>query len=135
MITEYGPASGTRLTRADTGKASAVGAQWRALRLTSSCARLCIDTQQVMAMRILGMGGAWRLASDERDLMVREKVPAFTEAILSAAFLSLSGASPDRVMEAYVQPISDAARRNRTRLASKGPRPIGMFGQTSFRQN
>jgi hypothetical protein len=104
-----------------TGLERSAGTFWVAVAL----AQLAYDAHTVMTMRMLGMGGAWRLADNERDRMVREKAPALTEAMLGAFFLGLSGRQPEQIAAAYMQPFSDAARRNRARLEDNGPSRFG----------
>lgn len=86
-----------------------------------ACAQLTADTQSVMTMRLLGLGGAWSVAPDENRLMVDEKLPAFTEALVAGTLTALSGRAPDRVMCAILDPLSRKARSNRLRLAEAGP--------------
>lgn len=89
-------------------------------------AQLTADTQVVMAMRIMGLSGAWHVPDDENTEMVAEKMPAFTEAIVSGALTAWAGRGPDRVMKAVLDPISEKASANRERLVDHGPR---LFGQ------
>ncbi|QBF32721.1 antifreeze protein [Thalassococcus sp. S3] len=88
-------------------------------------AQLAIDAQTVVAMRMMGMGGAWSLPKSERHEMISEKAPAFTEAMVASALTAWAGGGPDRVMQAAIEPISKKARKNRTRLARRGPRRFG----------
>lgn len=92
----------------------------------ATLAQLTADTQVVMAMRILGMSGAWQVPDSEHADMVSEKMPAFTEAFVSATLTAWAGRGPDRVMKAVVEPISEKASANRERLTDHGPR---FFGQ------
>jgi hypothetical protein len=88
-------------------------------------AQLAVDTNSVVTMRMMGMGGTWSVPDSEASDMIREKAPAFTEAMMSGALAAWSGRGPDRVMQAAIEPISEAARLNRTRLAQRGPKLFG----------
>ncbi len=87
-----------------------------------SCAQLAVDSQTVVAMRVMGLAGARAVPEGERDRMLSEKVPAFTEAMVSGALTAWAGRGPDRVLSAVIEPISTEARANRARL-SKFARP------------
>lgn len=91
-------------------------------RLWWTLAHLASDSQLVVAMRLMGLGGLWAVPRGEAADMVREKSPAFTEAALSAVLTALKGRAPAQVMQAAVDPISDRARANRARLTQCGPR-------------
>ena len=97
-------------------RANEVGHLWLSL------AQLAWDSQSVVAMRMMGLSGTWTLSRDEHQDMIREKLPAYTEAMVAAGLAAVSGHSPDRVMHAALVPISDKARDNRQRLARNGPR-------------
>jgi len=58
--------------------------------------------------------------------MMTEKLPAFTEAMVAGVITAWSGASPERVGRATLEPLSDTARSNRVRLAQYGPRLPGL---------
>lgn len=91
-----------------------------------SCAQLAADTQSVIAMRVMGMGGAWNVAQDEGRAMLREKIPAFTEAMIAGSLSVAAGKRPDQVIRATLDPLSDTARLNRLRLFHNGPRLPGL---------
>jgi hypothetical protein len=87
--------------------------------------RLVDDAQWVLTMRLLGLSGGWSMPEDERDAMIREKLPAFTEAALSGTFAAMSGRSPAHVVRETLEPISSKASANRARLQDSGPRLFG----------
>lgn len=91
-----------------------------------SYTQLAADSQRVVVMRMMGLSGAWSVPRSETSDMMAEKLPAFTEAIVSGALAAWSGAHPERVMRATLEPISDTARDNRVRLARYGPRLPGL---------
>lgn len=90
-----------------------------------SLAQLNADAQSVVVMRLMGLSGAWNVPASEKTEMISEKLPAFTESLMSGTLTALSGRGPDRVMQAVLAPISEKASANRTRLADHGPRFFG----------
>ena len=97
----------------------------RILDLTQAwCTGLGIlsDAQSVITMRLMGLGGAWDIPDGEHNLMFQEKIPAFTEGLVAGTKSALAYATPEQVMQAMINPISDSARNNRTRLAKLGPK-------------
>ncbi|SFT48411.1 hypothetical protein [Sedimentitalea nanhaiensis] len=94
----------------------------------NSVAQMTVDTQCIVAMRLWGMSGTWSVPPGECDEMIREKAPAFTEALVAGVLTALNGRGPDRVMQAVIGPLSDRTIANRARLADRGPRCFG-FGQ------
>lgn len=91
-------------------------------RLCWDVAQLLADSHSVVAMRTLGLSGAWSVPREENETMIAEKASVFTEAFLSGTYTALSGHGPDRVMQAAIAPISQKASANRQRLAQCGPR-------------
>ncbi|MCV6586086.1 MAG: hypothetical protein OIF47_11175 [Marinibacterium sp.] len=89
------------------------------MRLGWAGACLTADSQQVIAMRMLGFGGYWPVAKDEGQRMVNEKASAFTEAVLTNFYLTLSGDAPGRIASETFAPLSRAARDNRIRLSGR----------------
>jgi len=94
--------------------------------LWMSCIQLAADSHSVVAMRLMGMGGAWSTPRDEASAMMTEKIPAFTEAFVAGTLSALSGDQPERVGRVTLEPLSDTARNNRVRLAQYGPRLPGL---------
>lgn len=93
----------------------------RTMHMWVACGRLVADVQSVMAMRLLGLGGAWQVDPAETRVMVEEKLPAFTEAMVGGALCAVAGRRPDEVAWALIEPFSDKARSNRQRLLQQGP--------------
>jgi hypothetical protein len=83
--------------------------------------QLISDSHSVMALRIMGLSGAWSLPEGENSQMIQEKLPAFTEAAVAGALTAMSGRGPDRVMQALIAPISEKANANRLRLTGREP--------------
>lgn len=87
-------------------------------------ARLTTDSQQVIALRMLGMlglKGGLAEQHEENSRMVAEKTPAFLRAWSAAQQAALQGKTPDAVMRAYLGPLTSKASANRRRLAGRGP--------------
>ena len=89
--------------------------------LWMACARLCSDSQGVVAMRLMGMSGAWSMPRGETQAMLDEKAPAFTEAMVAGTISALSGHPPEKVGHATIEPLSSRARNNHERLIKCGP--------------
>ena len=83
---------------------------------------LMVETQTVMAYRMLGMAGVWSVTPHEKKRMVDEKGPAFMEAMLAGTMTAARGQSPDKVMRATMAPLSRKTASNRKRLAKRGPK-------------
>ncbi len=86
-----------------------------------SYATLITEAHSVVAYRLLGMGGAWSVPRGENHAMLREKGPAFTEAMVASTMTAIKGGAPDKIMAAAIKPLSKKARSNRKRLARRGP--------------
>lgn len=80
---------------------------------------LAFEAQAVIAMRVLGMSGAWPVGKSENRKMLSEKPPAFAKAATAAARKAVSGARADQVLTAAVKPLTQTARANRKRLAAR----------------
>lgn len=83
--------------------------------------QLLDDTHYVLTARLLGLSGILAMPDGERQTMMSEKLPAFTEAALSGTFTALSGGSPDRIVRDTLEPISSKASANRARLQRRDP--------------
>lgn len=88
-------------------------------RLWWGMACMLSDSQQVAALRLLGLSGLWPVAADEHRAMWREKPPAFAGAMLAGLYATLNGRAPLQVMAASMDPISSTARANRLRLTGR----------------
>ena len=79
-----------------------------------------IESQAVIAMRLMGMAGVWSVTPSEDSRMVTEKVHALTEAATQSTRVALSGGAPHKVAEAAIRPIRRATRANLRRLGKRG---------------
>lgn len=82
------------------------------------------DVQTVMALRLMGLAGAWTMPPGEALRMVAEKPPAFAQAWAAWQKAVLSGADWDASNRAFSAPLSRKARGNRTRLTRAHRRTI-----------
>ncbi len=86
-----------------------------------SYATLITEAHSVVAYRLMGMGGAWSVPRGENHAMLREKGPAFTEAMVASTMTAIKGGAPDKIMAAAIKPLSKKARANRKRLGPTRP--------------
>jgi len=91
------------------------------LRLWFRAGFMMFEAQSVIAMRLMGMAGVWRVSPDEPARMVGEKQIAAVEGASAAARAAVKGKNPARVVEAAITPASRQTARNVKRLARRGP--------------
>lgn len=97
-----------------------LGTPAEAVRLALQSSMMLAEANMVIAMRVMGMGGMWRVTPAENTRMVQEKTDA---AIASTAAMSraiMAGQSPAKVALAAMKPLRDKTRANATRLAKRG---------------
>ncbi len=97
-----------------------LGTPAEAMRLALQSSMMLAEANMVIAMRVMGMGGMWRVTPAENTRMVQEKTDA---AIASGAAMSraiMAGQSPAKVALAAMKPLRDKTRANATRLAKRG---------------
>lgn len=93
--------------------------QNEAMRLALESGMMIAEANMVIAMRLMGMGGMWRVTPTENARMVQEKSDV---AIASGAAMSramLAGHSPAKVALAAMKPVRDKTRANATRLTKR----------------
>jgi len=86
------------------------------LSLQSQMTTLMLDTQTVMALRLMGMSGAIPARRGENNRMVAEKAPAMVDAYTAGAKAAMAGRTPDQIISAVMAPLSKKVRANRKRL-------------------
>jgi hypothetical protein len=86
------------------------------LNLQAQMTTLMMDTQTVMALRLMGMSGAIPAKKGENDRMISEKGPAIVDAYAAGAKAMMAGSTPDQVMSAAMAPLSKKVSANRKRL-------------------
>lgn len=79
------------------------------------------EAQMVIAMRMMGMAGLWRVTPSENARMSSEKFTAFGQSAMAASTALVTGKSPAQVTEAALKPIARTTRSNVKRLARRGP--------------
>jgi hypothetical protein len=91
------------------------------LHLSMQTTRMMAEAQMVIAMRLAGMAGGWRVTPDENTRMVQEKSTAMVQSAMAAGRAIAAGASPERVALAALKPVRAKTRANVARLARRGP--------------
>lgn len=94
--------------------------QNEAMRLALQSGMMLAEANMVIVMRVMGMGGMWRVSPAENARMVQEKTDA---AVASGAAMSraiMAGQSPAKVALAGMKPVRDKTRANASRLAKRG---------------
>lgn len=77
---------------------------------------LMLETQTVMALRLLAMGGVIPAQPGENARMVSEKGPAMAKSFMAASEAMMRGQAPAQIMNAGLAPVSRRVRSNRRRL-------------------
>lgn len=96
------------------------GTPAEAIRLAMQSGMMMAEANMVIGMRLMGMGGMWRVTPAENTRMVQEKTDA---AIASGAAMTramMAGQSPAKVALAGMKPVRAKTRANATRLAKRG---------------
>ncbi len=91
------------------------------MRAGTQTALLAWESQMVIAMRLMGMAGAWSVLPSEDRRMVAEKPPALAEAAMAAGRAAMSGKRPDQVGTAWARSLRGTTGPNMRRLARRGP--------------
>ncbi len=86
------------------------------LALHASMTTLMIETQTVMALRLLGMAGAIPARRGENNRMVSEKGPAMAKSYAAASAAVMAGQRPDQILTAAIAPLNRKVHANRKRL-------------------
>ncbi len=93
-----------------------------AIRLMTQSSMMLAEANMVIAMRLMGMGGAWRVTRSENARMVDEKHDAALAAGQAMARAVMAGASPAKVALAGLKPVRARTRANAARLGKRGPK-------------
>lgn len=92
-----------------------------AMRLAMQSGMMMAEANMVIAMRLMGMGGMWRVTPAENARMVQEKTDAAVASGAAMTRAMMAGHSPAKVALAGVKPLRAKTRANATRLAKRGP--------------
>jgi hypothetical protein len=95
--------------------------QAETMRLAMQTTLMMAEAQQVIAMRLMGMAGGWRVTPAENARMMNEKSSAMFAAGKAASLALIAGASPQGVALAALKPVRAKTRANAARLARRGP--------------
>ncbi|MGQ0566026.1 MAG: antifreeze protein [Gemmobacter sp.] len=96
-----------------------------AMRLAFQSTMMLHEAQMVIAMRLMGLGGGWRVAPSENARMVTEKAQAMVASGMAAGRAVAAGASPQGVALAALKPVRTRTRANARRLTKAGPKFSG----------
>ena len=80
-------------------------------------ARLGLEAQMVIGLRLMGLAGCWTLPAAETTRMFTEKQAAFTKAGLAVGEAALKGGSGDTLLRAGVKPLRAKTGANVKRLS------------------
>ncbi len=94
-------------------------AAFRMWRLGAETGALVFEAQSVVAMRMLGLAGLWRMHPSEPMRMVAEKPAAFLSSAGAVANATLAGKAPEQVAAAALKPYRRKTRSNSRRLARR----------------
>jgi len=86
---------------------------------------MLVEAQMVIAMRLMGFGGFWRLGPGEEQRMWAEKLEAAQQSGAALAGALMAGATPARAVKAAIKPIRARTKSNVRRLAGRGPKTVG----------
>ena len=92
------------------------------MRLGLQTATMAAEAQMVIAMRLIGMAGGWKVSPGENRRMVSEKSAAMLASSVAAGRAMMAGAGPGGVTLAALKPIRAGTRANAKRLALRGPK-------------
>ncbi|WP_334194099.1 antibiotic ABC transporter [Pararhodobacter sp.] len=90
-------------------------------RLSLETSLMTLQAQQVVAMRMLGLMGAWRTRDGEAARMMTEKLDALGEATLGMGKALALAQSPLHVAEAALAPYARRTSANHRTLSRRGP--------------
>lgn len=87
-------------------------------------ARIGLEAQAVIALRLAGMAGLWNTPKGENSRMVQEKAEAAIEAGQAVTLAALAGKGPAQVLQAGMDEIGKHTAGNMKRLARRGPKRV-----------
>ncbi len=85
-------------------------------------ARMTMESQMVIGMRLAGLAGLWNTRPDEITRMYAEKQTAMVQSVMAGARVMANGGAPDAVVQAALKPIRRRTRANARRLSKRGLR-------------
>ena len=91
----------------------------QSVRLWTQVARMAIESQMVIGLRMAGMMGFIAQSPGEPFRMVAEKQAAASESLFAMARVAGRGANPERIMSAALRPYGKRTRANTRRLGRR----------------
>lgn len=88
------------------------------MRLMSQFARMAIEANMVIGLRMAGMMGLMAQAPGEPFRMVAEKQAALSESVMAMASAGMRGHSAERMLSAGLRPYGRRTRANSRRLSA-----------------
>lgn len=90
------------------------------VRLASQFARMAIEAQMVIGLRVAGMMGLMTQSPNEPFTMVAEKQAAMSESMFAMMRAGMTGQSTERLLSAGLRPYGRRTRANSRRLSVVG---------------
>ncbi len=94
----------------------------QAMRLATQSTLMMAEAQRVIAMRVAGMAGGWKVSADEDTRMVAEKQQAAIASGQAMIKAAARGGSAGAVALAGMKPVRTRTRANNSRLTKSGPK-------------
>lgn len=91
-------------------------------RIAVELARIGLESQTVIALRMAGLMGLWPTDTAELGRMVAEKPRVAAQALGAASRAAQGGAAPDAVVSAALRPIQRRTAANLRRLRKLDPK-------------
>lgn len=88
------------------------------VRLASQFARMAIEANMVIGMRMAGMMGLMVQSPGEPFRMIAEKQAALSESMMAMASAGMRGHSAERMLSAGLRPYGRRTRANSRRLSA-----------------
>lgn len=88
------------------------------VRLASQFARMAIEANMVIGMRMAGMMGLMVQSPGEPFRMIAEKQAALSESMMAMASAGMRGHSAERMLSAGLRPYGRRTRANSRRLST-----------------
>ena len=96
-----------------------------AMRVAMQSGMMMAEANMVIAMRLMGMGGMWRVTPSENARMVKEKSDAAVASGAAMMRAVMAGENPAKVALAGIKPVRAKTRANTARLGKRGPKMPG----------
>jgi hypothetical protein len=91
------------------------------IRLSIQSGMMMAEANMVIAMRLWGMAGMWKVAPSENKRMLDEKSSAAMASGTAMVRAMAAGHGPAAVAMAGLKPVRAKTRANAARLAKRGP--------------